>query len=57
MQRVILAVRRFVRSEDGQDLVEYGLLIVLIALASAVAVGSVGSATAGLWQSIAAQSF
>ena len=57
MQRVILAVRRLVWTEDGQDLLEYGLLVVLIAVASVIAIGSVGTASANLWQTIAAQSF
>ena len=33
-----IANRRFPRSEDGQDLLEYGLLVALIAL---VAIGAV----------------
>lgn len=57
MQRVILAVRRLVSTEDGQDLVEYGVLVALIVLASVIAVGQVGTATGNLWQTIAAQSF
>lgn len=49
------AIQRFVRrlpcramceQEDGQDLVEYGLLGALIAAATAAAVGTVGDALA-----------
>jgi Flp pilus assembly pilin Flp len=57
MQRAILALRRLASTEDGQDLIEYAMLVVLIAVASVIAVGSVGTASANLWQTIAAQSF
>ena len=30
MQQVLVAVRRLVRHDDGQDLLEYGLLAVLM---------------------------
>lgn len=37
--------RRFVREDEGQDLVEYAMLIALIAIAM---VGAVGAFTGGL---------
>ena len=56
--RVLLAVDWLAWNDDGQDLVEYGLLIGLIALAAVVAVGSLGTTiNTVFWQTIAAQSF
>ena len=46
---------RFVRVDDGQDLVEYGILMALIAVVAMGAVTSVGAQLdAVLWQAIAA---
>jgi Flp pilus assembly pilin Flp len=47
-------VGRFVVRDDGQDLLEYGLLVVLIALVTLVAVGSLGATIKTVfWQPIA----
>jgi Flp pilus assembly pilin Flp len=55
---VIVCVERLVRRDDGQDLVEYGLLTVLIALAAVVVLGTLGNTiNAVLWQTIAAYNF
>ena len=57
MERVMLAVGRFVRRDRGQDLLEYGLLLALIAVFAMTAVQSVGNTVNTVfWQSIA-QSF
>lgn len=40
---------RFLRSEDGSDLVEYSLLLAFICLASAATVVGAGVITKGLW--------
>ena len=54
MQRLFIAVSRLVRKEDGQDLIEYGLLMMLIAIGAIVAVASTGNALNSiLWQTIA----
>jgi pilus assembly protein Flp/PilA len=37
-------LRRFVRDDDGQDLVEYAMLIALIALAVVAGVGALATA-------------
>jgi pilus assembly protein Flp/PilA len=37
-------IARFVREEEGQDLVEYALLLALIALAAVVAMNLLGGA-------------
>ena len=42
MKRLVNIVRTFVRNQDGQDLVEYALLVALIALGSVVAVTAAG---------------
>ena len=38
---------RFVREEQGQDLIEYALLAGLISLASVTAIGALGTAIQG----------
>ena len=49
-----LANDRFPRSEDGQDLLEYGLLAALIAIVAIGAVGSVGQTVYNVfWKGIA----
>jgi Flp pilus assembly pilin Flp len=54
MRRMLIAVSRLVRKEDGQDLIEYGLLMMLIAIGAIVAVASTGNALNSiLWQTIA----
>ncbi len=39
----------FLRDEDGQTLVEYGLLISLLALAVVVAIGVFGKSVRSMW--------
>jgi Flp pilus assembly pilin Flp len=54
MTRVIAAVRYLVRHDEGQDLIEYGLLAVLIAVFVLAGVSSVGNAiNTVFWQPIA----
>ena len=53
MERVIAAVSHLVRRDEGQDLLEYGLLAVLIAVVVMVGVTSVGNAIMNVfWQTI-----
>ena len=57
MQRVLAAARRFAARDDGQDLLEYGFLAVLIAVFAMAAVAAVGTQiNTVFWQAIA-QSF
>jgi Flp pilus assembly pilin Flp len=50
----LIANTRLRQSEDGQDLLEYGLLCALIALVALGAVGTVGQTVHNVfWQSIA----
>ena len=58
MQQVLVAVRRLVRHEDGQDLLEYGLLAVLIAILAMGAVSALGQTILNVfWKSIGTASF
>jgi Flp pilus assembly pilin Flp len=43
MERVLPNVGRLVRGDDGQDLVEYGLLAALIAVVAIVGVRTLGN--------------
>ena len=42
MNRMLPAIGRLVRDDDGQDLLEYGLLAVLIAVVCVAGVSTVG---------------
>ena len=54
MNRVLRIVGTLVQKEEGQDLLEYCLLAVLIAVTALAAVSSVANAiNAVLWESIA----
>jgi len=58
MQQVLVAVRRLVRHEDGQDLLEYGLLAVLIAILAIGAVSALGQSILTIfWNNIGSASF
>jgi Flp pilus assembly pilin Flp len=58
VRRLHEAVVHLVRTEDGQDLLEYGMVVVLIAVAAVIAVDRVGSTiNAVLWQAIAASNY
>ncbi len=47
-----LALKAFWREEDGQDLIEYALLMAFIALAAVAVLGSVQTNVTKLWNSI-----
>ena len=49
----ITRLRSFVRDEEGQDLIEYALLVALIALVAVAAVTTAGSAVNNIFDSIA----
>jgi len=54
MQNVIAAVARFADEDDGQDLLEYGLLAVLIAVVAMVGVTTLGQKiTSVFWNGFA----
>ena len=53
----IVAMSALRRSEDGQDLLEYGLLTALIALVAIGAVSTVGNTINGVFWTAIASSF
>jgi pilus assembly protein Flp/PilA len=53
MSNIINFVKSFGRNEEGQDLLEYALLVALIALVAIVAVTSAGTAVQTIFTSIA----
>jgi Flp pilus assembly pilin Flp len=57
MQHMLVAVGRLVTREDGQDLLEYGLLAVLIAIFALGAVASLGQTVYNVFWSNIAQNF
>jgi Flp pilus assembly pilin Flp len=58
MQHALNVMTRLARTDEGQDLLEYGMIVVLIALAAVVAVDRVGATiNAVLWQAIAAANY
>jgi pilus assembly protein Flp/PilA len=53
MSNLINFVKTFSNQEDGQDLLEYALLVALIALIAIGAVGMAGTSVQAIFQSIA----
>ena len=53
MQHVIAAAIRLVRRDDGQDLLEYALLVALIALVAVGAVTAAGTSVSDIFTKIA----
>ena len=45
-------LNRFVREEEGQDLIEYALLAGLISLVCVIAITSVGTKVSGLYNNV-----
>ena len=57
MQIAVAIIRRFRRGEEGQDLLEYGLLAALIAVVALASVSSLGATIMNVfWSAIAAAS-
>jgi len=58
MRLVLAGIGRLVRREEGQDLLEYGLLVVLIAIVAMGAVSTLGQTVlTTFWNGIASQNF
>jgi pilus assembly protein Flp/PilA len=55
MSQLVAFVKSFARNEDGQDLLEYALLVALIALIAIGAVGMAGTAVKTIFTNIATQ--
>jgi pilus assembly protein Flp/PilA len=49
---VITRLLRFVRSEEGQDLIEYALLVGLISLVAVAALTATGTSVDAIFQAI-----
>jgi Flp pilus assembly pilin Flp len=54
MNRIVELVKSLRRQEEGQDLLEYALLIALIALAAVTAVGLAGGQVNAIFNAITA---
>jgi Flp pilus assembly pilin Flp len=53
MKRALVAIGRFAKSTEGQDLLEYGLLVALIALVAFAGVSTLGTTIYNVfWSSI-----
>ena len=48
-------IRSFVRGEEGQDLIEYALLVGLISLVAVVALTATGTSINGLFNAISTE--
>jgi pilus assembly protein Flp/PilA len=55
MNRLMSYVKSFVRDEEGQDLLEYALLVALIALVAVVAVTAAGGSVRDIFNNIAGE--
>ena len=55
MTGLMTYVKSFVRQDEGQDLLEYALLVALIALVAVVAVTAAGTSVSQIFQKIADQ--
>jgi len=53
--QLVNTVKSFFRNEEGQDLLEYALLVALIALVAIAAVTAAGTSVSAIFSSIAAQ--
>jgi pilus assembly protein Flp/PilA len=53
--QLVNIVKSFVRNEEGQDLLEYALLVALIALVAMAAVQAAGGSVSTIFNSIASQ--
>jgi len=57
MARALIAITRLVQRDRGQDLIEYALVVSLIAIAAILTVGGVGDALNTLWWGPIARAF
>ena len=53
MQRLLMQAKRFMRDEDGATMVEYALMLALIAVVCIVAVTAIGTGANGMFNLIA----
>lgn len=55
MDKLITRVRSLIRGEEGQDLIEYAMLVSLIALICVLAVTAAGEQVQAIFEAVAAQ--
>ena len=55
MMNLINFVKTFSNNDEGQDLLEYALLVALIALVAILAVGAAGTSVRDIFNNIAGQ--
>ena len=55
MQNFVSFITRLVREEEGQDMVEYALILGLISIVAVVAVGLTGDAVLAIWNAVATE--
>jgi len=55
MTKLLAAYTQFVRDEEGASLVEYGLLLSLVALVCIVAISTLGSSISTMFSSLASK--
>jgi pilus assembly protein Flp/PilA len=48
-------IQRFIRDDEGQDLVEYAFLLAFIALVAVLGVKTLGSGISGMYTSVSGQ--
>ena len=53
MSQLVAFVNQIARNEEGQDLLEYALLVALIALVALAAVAAAGTSVSGIFTAIA----
>jgi pilus assembly protein Flp/PilA len=53
MAKFVAAAKSFVKGEEGATMVEYGLMLALIAVVCIVAVGLVGTSASGIFNTVA----
>lgn len=53
MTKFVASAKKFIKSEDAPTMVEYGLLVALIAVVAAVGAKTLGTNTSSLFTSVA----
>jgi pilus assembly protein Flp/PilA len=53
MSKFVASAKKFIQSEDAPTMVEYGLLVALIAIVVAVAAKSLGTSVSALFNTVA----
>ena len=52
MQAFVAFLNRLVREEEGQDMVEYALILGLVSIIAVAAVTTTGGAVNSIWQAV-----